>query len=100
LRSYGWSRKQVGSMVTLPNGTTTRLTMALVDEGIERVTALLDDASRGHHYAIKGLSKFRLPPGSLGAWSPHKPEMVYKVIEAAKTCGLAVAHFDLRQKAL
>ena len=41
-------------MVTLPNGTTTRLTMALVDEGIERVTALLDDASRGHHYAIKG----------------------------------------------
>ena len=52
-RSRGWSRKQVGhEEVDLVDGTRVPLTTPLVDSGIERVTALLGDASGGHHYAV------------------------------------------------
>ena len=74
--------------------------MAMVDAGIERVTALLDDDGDGHHYAIKGIGRLRLSPGSHSAWAASKPIMFYKVIEAAKRCGLEVTHFDIGQKSM
>ena len=98
MMASGWSRTQVGQTVTLVDGSEATLTMKMVDEGLDAMTVRLADASKGHHLAIKGLQRLRLPAGSNGIWAPRKPVMMYKIIEAAKQCNLPVVHFDIAQK--
>ena len=75
------------------------LTPAMADEGLDAVTAYLDDATDGNHYAIRGLAELRLPAGSHGVWSARPPVAAYKILHAAKRCGLGVTAFDVAMKA-
>ena len=71
----------------------------MADEGLDAVTAYLDDATDGNHYAIRGLAELRLPAGSHGVWSSRPPVAAYKILHAAKRCGLGVTAFDVAMKA-
>jgi hypothetical protein len=97
-RSHGWSRADVGKEVDLPSGGRAVLTLAMTDSGLNEVTRLLDDATGGHHYSIKGIAKLREPDGSHGVWGARASVMVYKITYAAKRCGLAILAFDINQK--
>lgn len=88
----------------MPEGGRAKLTPAMADEGLDAVTALLDDATHGHHFAVKGIAALREKHGSHGVWGVQKngrPKMVmlYKILHAAKRCELSVIVFDFGQKA-
>ena len=75
------------------------LTLGMTDSGLNEVTRILDDATGGHHYSIKGISALREPDGSHGVWGARASVMVYKIIHAAKRANLAILAFDINQKA-
>ena len=47
---------EVGKEVDAGGGVPLVLTSAMVDEGLDEVTALLDNTSEGNHFAIEGLT--------------------------------------------
>ena len=97
----GWTRSQLGYEVDLPEGQgTTILTVQMLESGLDAVTEVLADTKRGNHYSVKGIARDRrrLPSGSRGVWASRLPIALYKIINAARVCGLAVLIFDLAQK--
>ena len=101
-RSHGWGTNDVaaGTRVHVDAAHSMPLTLAMVDEGVEAVTAFLDNPCEASlHYTITGLRHHRLPAGSHGAWTSHAPVQMYKVINAAKHLGLGILIFDFARKA-
>ena len=65
-----------------------------MDSGLADVHKWLSQS--GHHFGIKALTQ--LLPGSHGVWEKHAPIMPYKLVIAAKECGLSLLMFEFGQK--
>ena len=98
---HGWSTHDVeANKVVTIGGQPVRLTLEMVDEGLEKVTTFLDNPARQSlHHSITGLRHHRLPAGFHGVWAFHAPVQIYKILYAARNCNLGILVFDFGRKA-